>query len=283
MMVFVWQANVHRQEHWQDEEDLQALAHTRGHCYHRAAGTWLFASLSPSTARSRLLLQDSIFPADGPVPLDATAARVSFSPTSLTVGPGQTRTVTVTIAPPQGLSAQSFPVFSGFIELANTAAGASESYQVTYLGLGAALRDMPVLDNTNVFFGVALPTMVDGAGNFFASPEDFTFVGADFPSVLLRLNFGTPKLRFDLVDADIKLNTTLNPRAAVETEGEEARTHVFERNVFSFPHNPSQGTFAQVKILGPLFEADFQPRNSDVDVSVSLCWLMPHALKVEPC
>ena len=151
--------------------------------------------------------------------------------------------------------------------------------------LGAALRDMPVLDNTNVFFGVALPTMVDGAGNFFASPENFTFVDADFPSVLLRLNFGTPKLRFDLVDADIKLNTTLNPRAAVETEaeGEKARTHIFERNVFSFPHNPSQGTFAQVKILGPLFEADFQPRNSDVDVSVSLCWLMPHALKVEPC
>ncbi len=204
------------------------------------------------------MLQDSIFPADGPVPLDATAAAVSFSPKSFTVNPGQTQTVTVSITPPKGLDAKTFPVFSGFIELAN----GNERFQVTYLGLANSLKNMPVVDNTNVFFGVNLPTMVDPDGNFFSTPENFTFVDDDSPSVLLRLNFGTSTLRFDLVDSNIKLNTTLNTREVEETE-----THVFERSVFSFPHNPGQGTFAKVKILGTLFEADFQPRNSDQDVS----------------
>ncbi|TFK92708.1 subtilisin-like protease [Polyporus arcularius HHB13444] len=199
---------------------------------------------------------DSIFPADGPVPIDATAATVSFSPKSFTVNPGQTQTVTVSITPPKGLDAKTFPVFSGFIELAN----GNERFQVTYLGLANSLKNMPVVDNTNVFFGVNLPTMVDPEGNFFSTPENFTFVDDDFPSVLLRLNFGTSTLRFDLVDSNIKLNTTLNTREVEETE-----THVFERSVFSFPHNPGQGTFAKVKILGTLFEADFQPRNSDQD------------------
>ncbi|RPD78695.1 subtilisin-like protease [Lentinus tigrinus ALCF2SS1-7] len=213
--------------------------------------------LSHIPAGTALTVQPgSIFPADGPVPLDATAAKVSFSPKSLTVRPGQTKTVTVNITPPKGLDAKTFPVFSGFIQLSN----GNESYQVTYLGLAAALKDMPVVDNTDVFFGVDLPTLVDGQGNFFSDPENFTFAGADFPSVLMRLNFGTPKLRFDLVDSDIKLNTTLNTRGV-----EEGGTHVFEREVFSFPHNPGQGTFAKVKVLGTIFEADFQPRNSDVN------------------
>ncbi|KAI0709562.1 pyrolysin [Cerioporus squamosus] len=197
---------------------------------------------------------------DGPVPLDATAAQVSFSPQSFTVQPGQTQTVRVSIAPPKGLDAKTFPVFSGFIQGTN----ANETFHVSYLGLAASLKDMPVVDNTDVFFGVNLPTMVDGQGNFFTTPENFTFVDGDFPSVLMRLNFGTPKLRFDLVDSNIKLNTTLNLNTR-DVDEDEAETHVFERSVFSFPHNPGQGTFAKVKILGTLLEADFQPRNSDVD------------------
>ncbi|KAH9892693.1 subtilisin-like protease [Cubamyces lactineus] len=182
----------------------------------------------------------TIFPADGPVPLSTNFATVKFSETSFTVHPGQTQQITAHISPPTGLDQTTFPVFSGFIEISN----ANESYQVSYLGLAGSLKDVQVVDDTDVFFGVDLPVLTDAAGNFITNATNFTFVGDDAPSVLMRLTFGTPKLLFDLVESDIKLKTTLNKRS--DTLG------------------PS-GTFAQVRTLGSLFEADFQPRNSDED------------------
>lgn len=209
-----------------------------------------------------VVIQGTIRPSLGPVPLSATAATVKFLPKSFTVQPGRTQVVTVFIAPPEGLDAKQLPVFSGFLEIAN----ADESYHVTYLGAAAALKDVSVVDNTDTFFGVDLPALVDGTGNFFTDPTNFTFVSSDFPQLVSRLNFGTAKVRFDLVDPSIKITTTLNKRdneAALHVEAEEP--YVFKRQLFSFPHGPKGGSFAQVKTLGALFEADYQPRNSEVD------------------
>ncbi|KAI0663397.1 subtilisin-like protease [Cubamyces menziesii] len=196
----------------------------------------------------------TIFPADGPVPLSTNFATVKLSQTSFTVRPGQTQEITARITPPTGLDPTTFPVFSGFIEISN----AEESYQVSYLGLAGALKDVQVVDDTDVFFGVNLPVLTDAAGNFITNTTNFTFVGDDAPTVLLRLTFGTPKLLFDLVEPDIKLKTTLNQRS-------DDLKPVADREVFSFPNVAKSGTFAQVRTLGSLFEADFQPRNSDED------------------
>ncbi|KAI0745166.1 subtilisin-like protease [Earliella scabrosa] len=215
-------------------------------------------------AGTALTIQEgAIRPALGPVPLSDKAASVTVLPKSFTVLPGRTQTVTVVITPPKGLDAKQLPVFSGFLEIANGA----ESYHVTYLGAAAALKDVAVVDNTDIFFGVNLPALVDGQGFFFTDPTNFTFVGDDFPQLVSRLNFGTAKFRVDLVDPAIKLATTLNTR---EAEAEAEGTHVFERSIFgfpifSFPHGPKGGSFAKVKTLGALFEADFQPRNSETD------------------
>lgn len=103
--------------------------------------------------------------------------------------------------------------------------------------------------------------LTDAAGNFITDATNFTFVGDDAPGILMRLAFGSPKVLFDLVDPNIKITTTLNKRE------EEASVPVAARSVFSFPNAAKSGTFAQVRTLGSLFEADFQPRNSDVDVS----------------
>ena len=198
---------------------------------------------------------DSIFPADGPVPLSATAATVKVFPQSVTVFPGQTRSVSVQITPPTGLDAKQFPVFSGFLELAN----GDERYQVSYLGLAASLRDMTVIDDTDAFFGEAIPSLVDASGNLLDGPANFTFVGNDFPSAVMRLNFGTPVVRVDLVDAAIKFTPTIGTRA-------EEDKHVFERAMFTFPWGTKSGSFAKVKTLGSMFEADYQPRNSHQNV-----------------
>lgn len=67
------------------------------------------------------------------------------------------------------------------------------------------------------------------------------------------LTFGTPLFRLDLVDADIKLATTLNTRAV-------------KRSFFTFPNPEKPGSFASVNIVGPLAELDFVTRNNDVSI-----------------
>lgn len=157
--------------------------------------------------------------------------------------------MTAIITPPRGVDPAVLPVFSGFIQLAN----GNERLHVTYLGVAAALRNAAVVDTTDAFFGTPLPVITNPAGDFLTNNTNFTFVGEDFPELLMRLDFGTPMLRADLVDPTEKITTTLNQK----------------RGLFTFPHRPSGGTFAQVKTLGSLFEFDFLSRNSDVDVRTS--------------
>ena len=211
------------------------------------------------------LFQGTSFPADQPIPLSSAAASVTFSETTFTVRPGQTQKLTAHFSPPpsSAVSPSLLPVISGFIEITNTDSSAAESYHITYLGVAASLKKAQVVDNTDAFFGEKIPAIGNSEGNFITGPTNFTFVSDDFPTLVVRLDFGTPQLRVDLVDPNIRLNTTLSRRAS---------THVFERESFSFPGVSNPGTFSQVKIIGPLFEFDFIPRNSDVNVSCLLSY-----------
>lgn len=130
------------------------------------------------------------------------------------------------------------PVFSGFIQVES----ATETFHVTYLGVAAALNDAQVVDDTDVFFGVNIPVLTDTAGDFLLNATNFTFVGDDVPELLMRLDFGTPLMLIDLVDPKETITTTLNQR-------------------------DSQSSFSSIKTIGNLAEFDFQPRNTDVDVS----------------
>lgn len=126
--------------------------------------------------------QGTIFVADGPVPLSTAAATLKFSTTSFTVNPGKTETVHVQFSPPADADATTFPVFSGFIEIAS----ASESFHVSYIGLAAALKDKQVVDDTDEFFGVTIPLIMDTAGDVQEGPENYTFTADDFPTLLFR-------------------------------------------------------------------------------------------------
>lgn len=110
------------------------------------------------------------------------SATVSFSQGSFTVQPGQTQAITATFSLPEGVDASIYPLFSGFIEITSD----SESLHVTYIGLGASLKDKQVVDNTDFFFGVPLPALLDSTGNLQIDPTNYTFVDGDVPSVLFR-------------------------------------------------------------------------------------------------
>lgn len=55
---------------------------------------------------------------------------------------------------------------------------------MTYIGLGASLKNKQVVDNTNVFFGVPIPAILDPSGNVQAGPRNYAFANLDFPTVL---------------------------------------------------------------------------------------------------
>jgi len=116
------------------------------------------------------------------------------------------------------------------------------------------LKDKQVLDNTDVLFGVDLPVVLDSTGNVQEGPTNYTFVGDDFPTLLFRLAFGTPVLRIDLVESNIKFKGSLNTRAPTST-----------KPFFSFPDPTKKGTFAQVAIVGSLTEVDWITRNDEFD------------------
>lgn len=186
------------------------------------------------------------------MPLSTDFATVSVNQTEFIISPGQSLDFEVEITPPTGFDPTTFPVYSGFIDISNQ----NESYQIVYFGVAGSLEDVQIVDNTDAIFGVPLPAIVDGTGMFQNGEQNYSFVGADFPTVLWRLTFGTPLFRLDLVDTSIQINTTLNRRDD---------SPVLERETFSFETADDSGTFAAVLIKGTLFQDTYVTRNTNTD------------------
>ncbi|KAK1216865.1 hypothetical protein PQX77_020500 [Marasmius sp. AFHP31] len=145
------------------------------HLNHTPAGT--ATTVQPGT----------IFPAKGPVPLTNAFATVALSDSSFTLVPGESKTITAVFAPPQG-DPTTFPVFSGFIQIASSNAE-EPLVHVSYLGLAAALKDKQVIDDTDTALGIRLPAIVNSTGDVQEGPTNYTFSNAtrDFPTLAFRL------------------------------------------------------------------------------------------------
>ncbi|KAF8894316.1 pyrolysin [Gymnopilus junonius] len=174
----------------------------------------------------------TIFAADGPVPLSSTAASVTIVPNQFTLLPGQTQPVVVVFKLPSSLDPSTFPVFSGFIQVNGPTV--LDSAKVSYLGLQGSLKNKQVIDDTDTFFGVPLPALLDSQGNVQSGPVNYTFADG----------------------------WTLSARISLQADDHEQK--LFEGfPFFSFPSPHNGGSFAQVKIVGPLAELDFVSRNND--------------------
>ncbi|PBK95398.1 pyrolysin [Armillaria gallica] len=190
----------------------------------------------------------TFFPALGPVPLTSDQAKVWLSQTKFTLRPGQKKTIVASFTAPSGLDSSLLPVYSGFIQVSS----GSETTHVSYMGLAASLKDQQVIDNTDFLFDVPLPLILDADRHVQTGPINYTFSNSnDYPSLLFRLAFGTPLLRIDLVESNIDFQPTLNSRA------------LDPGHFFTFPHTHPGGSFARVKIVGPLAELDFFSRNDE--------------------
>ncbi|KAG9127745.1 hypothetical protein FRC07_010197 [Ceratobasidium sp. 392] len=222
--------------------------------------TYTFSHVPAGTAPTI----NGIEPILGPVPLVNSPATVTIVPNKVTVPAGFTLPVIVSVKPPTGLDAKTFPVYSGYIKAKGSD---GSSLQSTYLGVAASLKTAKVLDNTDAYFGVKLPLVTDKDGNPISGPTTYTLNGTDIPLLLYRLVFGTPLLQVDLVDA--KTNVTSNQRRSVETLGEldtrsVPHSTINKRSIWDwlFPWKNTGGTFAAVKIIGTVYREDYISRNS---------------------
>ncbi|EPQ55564.1 subtilisin-like protease [Gloeophyllum trabeum ATCC 11539] len=205
------------------------------------AVTYKISHVPAGTAAS--VQSGSIFAADGPVPLTADYAQVTFSLNKVTVLPGVSVPILVWFKPPQGVDASTYPVYSGFIEIA----GLGETLRVAYLGVAASLKDKAVVDNTDEYFGVKIPALLDASGDVQGNSTNYTLVGDDVPSLLYRFAFGSAHVRVDLVEKASTVSATLS-----------------KRNWWNWwwPQKPSN-SYDKVPIVGTLAEYDYVPRNSD--------------------
>lgn len=145
-------------------------------------------------------------PFESPVPQVSNAASVQIFPSSITLWPGFSAIVVARITPPTGLDAAQFPVYSGWIQVS----GGNNKVNVPYLGVAAAMKNMPVIDSTNFFFGMPTPFIMDGSRNVQSGPRTYTFQNGDFPTAFFRQTAGSPVVTLDLVGANAQLGFTPN-------------------------------------------------------------------------
>ncbi|KAL0952205.1 hypothetical protein HGRIS_008814 [Hohenbuehelia grisea] len=202
--------------------------------------TYDLSHIGAGTAPS--IQSNSIFASQGPVELSNAAASVTLIPSRLTVSPGSSRRVSVIFRAPSGIDKMRLPVYSGFIKVASK----TETLQVTYLGVAGDLKKQSVLDNTDGYFGVKLPVGIDAGATPISSESvsNFSMSGSDVPTFLYRLAFGTPLVRFDLVDKNIKFKPT-----------------IAKRDWLSWLW-PWEDDVTDVPTIGPLQELSYVPRNS---------------------
>ncbi|KAL0072267.1 hypothetical protein AAF712_000029 [Marasmius tenuissimus] len=203
-----------------------------------------------------LLLNDTthfdggtIFPAKGPVPLTNAFVTVALSDSPFTLSPGENKTITAVFTPPQG-DPTTFPVFSGFIQIASSDTE-ELLVHVSYLGLAAALKDKRVIDDTDTALRIRLPAIVNSTGDVQEGLTNYTFSNAtrDFPSLVFRLIFGTPRLRLDLVDSEVNVQAFVNSSGLVGNERGDSEW--------------GKPADAPVNAIGSLFEIDYLGRNND--------------------
>ncbi|KAI0786595.1 subtilisin-like protease [Abortiporus biennis] len=193
------------------------------------------------------------FAVEAPVVLNTNHASVSLSQSKVTVRPGGTALILATILPPRNLDASVLPVYSGYIVVSN----GQETLRSSYLGVVGSLKKQKVIDTSDAFFGIPLPALLDKEGNPQSNISAYTLAGDDAPTVLFRLDFGTPLLRVDLVDKNLQLTPTIKKRSWWWS---------WWSSLTNFD------SFDKVKTLGALAELDYTPRNADAATAADNGW-----------
>ncbi|KAA1102015.1 hypothetical protein PGT21_035091 [Puccinia graminis f. sp. tritici] len=177
------------------------------------------------TAGTALTFSETNIANRWPVPLIPGTADVSFSVYEFVLRPGQTRKLQVKFKAPLGLEEISLPVYSGFVILKSDTE--CESHTIPYYGVGAALKQRPVLDYGYSYQdNYTLPALDSGlTGLPVEEGHTFTLQGLDVPIVEYRLAFGTPLVLFHIVKGDTVIPTSLLPQQSSQEKAPNLEPH----------------------------------------------------------
>jgi hypothetical protein len=99
----------------------------------------------------------------------------------VTLNPKQSKTVIATFTPPNVKDRSTYPVYSGYIQVASEA----ESLRVAYLGVANSLKSKQVIDTTSTYFGFPIPAVVNNTGVPGVN-KSYTLADDDQPLLLFR-------------------------------------------------------------------------------------------------
>ncbi|KHN97107.1 subtilisin-like serine protease PR1C [Metarhizium album ARSEF 1941] len=131
--------------------------------------------------------------------IEAAAATIQFSETSITLHGGQSKSISVSPTPPQGLDAKRLALWSGYIAVNGTD---GTSLSLPYQGLTGSLHKSPVLGANNTWISKS----TDKQSN--PQPPNSTFLipapgnaGSNdtLPQLTVSLYLGSRKIRADIV------------------------------------------------------------------------------------
>jgi hypothetical protein len=208
---------------------------------------------------------------NSPIPQTPNAAGVDFSPLTFNLGAGKSKRVKITFSQPGGLNAAQFPIYSGFVQII----GGAQTVQVPYLGVAAAMKNLPIIDGSTQYLPMVTPTILDNTQNVQQGTKQYSFNGTDFPTVLYRFTGGTPRVYIDLVNPNANLGFTpqyMSKRWLFPLpHGQAAPPKGFVLNAWcKLTHNkgwgckgngaPAQSSFDKVPVVGTVFQDDFVPR-----------------------
>jgi hypothetical protein len=205
---------------------------------------------------------------NSPIPQQANAAGVRFSPPTFNLGGGRSKTVKITFSQPGGLNAAQFPIYSGFIQIA----GGAQTVQVPYLGVAATMKDLPIVDASTQYLSTVTPTILDNTQNVQQGTKQYSFNGTDFPTVLYRFVGGTPRVYIDLVNPDTNLGFTpqyMSKRWLFPLpQGDRPKGFLLNawckltnnKGKGCKGNGSQQSSFDKVPVVGTVFQDDFVPR-----------------------
>jgi hypothetical protein len=149
---------------------------------------------------------DGAYMSNNPQHDTSVAATTSFSMSTFTLQPNQSVSILFTVFAPR-TDPTRLPIYSGFIQIN----GGNVPVRVSYQGVTARMRDLPVFEGSSRYYGFQTPALIAGTGTDRSLVDQkYTFREADHPSVLWRLLMGTAFLSVDLIEADQQLTFGAN-------------------------------------------------------------------------
>lgn len=199
-----------------------------------------------------------------PVPLVDAPANVRLSKTSVTLAPGASTTISVTISPPKKVDPKTLPVVSGWIHVAGSR---GDNVKVSYMGIAGSLRAAQVISTGNDLLvpkDGGLPAVIPldyGELRSQRGPRNYTL--DMLPIFGFSLAQGTRSVVLDLVRADTKIKSNIpNPLDAAPLTPSKRGWSWWWPGLFKPGHGHGGGnSFADVPTLGPLNAAEYVARS----------------------